>query len=343
MAIHSRHEHDAQRFEFDLADGQSPVRALGAPSDATLPSVRCANREEWQGQCRVWSGKTHNRYLVFKKMDPKEGLGGNLRRVAWALNCAITFDLEPVFIGPFLAGHGTDDFGRWMGLTHNPLLAIRDRAGFERATNERVPFPEGNEDAWFREQENRTSVVYKPVPMDVLKIRDWGVPVTPPSSAPRACPYVRQALRNIYWSAPQTRGRCRALLPVDYPLPSGAAVSDTTEHKPEGKRPWVVAVHVRRGDIIRFHRGFRSIPHIYFSAAVKSVLRAIAAIDPAAHVSVIVFSEGPRRLKGFQLHDEHGKPITWDIKSESCADIGLVCRQVRSTASEVSGPTRSSM
>ena len=333
-----RHRRVSSLFEIDVADAQPPVAAEERPANAVFPSARCANREEWQGECRLWSGKPHNRYLEFKRLNKGEGIGANLMRIAWALNRAISFDLEPIFIGPFRAGHGAGDFGDWVGITQNrnPLLVIQDPAGFSNATNEVVPFPEGDGDDWFREQENRTSVIYKVKPIKVHKIKDWGMPVSRPNSDPRVCPYVRQALRNIYWSAPPTRGRCHTMLPDDRRTqPEDAEPGTTTGSKRDGKRPWVVAVHVRRGDMIHFRGGRRSIPHRYFSVVTRSILQGIAATDPAANVSVLVFSEGPETLQGLQLHDEKGKAVTWDIKNESCVDIGLNCTQVRNIIRQI--------
>lgn len=324
----SRHKREPPQLQINIAD-QLPEAAQYVPTNATFPSPRCAHREEWQGACRLWSGKTHNRYLVFNHLRAKEGIGANLMRVAWGLNRAISFDLEPVFVGPLLAGHGTGEFGDWMGLTNNPLMVIQDPEAFERATNQSVPFPEGDHDGWFREQENRTFVIYKADAMSVHKIKDWGKTVPKPNSDTRVCLYVRQALRTIYWSVPQKRGRCHAFMTEGHHAPPESVVSEATGYQPERKRPWVLAVHVRRGDMIQFHNGARSIPHRYFSAAVNSVLRGIAIIDPAAHVSVLVFSEGPTALKGLQLPDEHGNAVTWDIGHESCLDIGLNCSQVR--------------
>ena len=108
-----------------------------------------------------------------------------------------------------------------------------------------------------------------------------------------------------------------------------AVVPGATGYRSGRTRPWVIAVHVRRGDIILFRHGFRNIPHKYFSAAVNSILWGIAVTDPAAHVSVLVFSEGPDTLDGLQLQDEHEKTLTWDIEHDSCLDIGLNCSQVR--------------
>lgn len=323
VAIASGGEDGPPQLEITHVDPQLPVDAAGAP-----PSARCVDREEWQGECLMWSGKPRNRYLEFKHLHSGEGIGANMMRIAWALDRAITFDLEPVFLGTFRVGHGTGDIGRWVGLTHNSLLAVRDPAGYRNASSETVPFPEGNKDDWFRAQENRTSVVYKAMPTGVKKIHDWGFPVSHPNPDPQVCTYTRQALRNIYWNAPPTRGRCISLLPDDTSLPPWSTASATTRSRHGGKRPWVIAVHVRRGDIIKFRRGVRSIPQTYFSAALDSVLRAIAVIDPAAHVSVLVFSEGPDTLEGLQLDDEHGSPVTWDIRSESCVDVGLTCNQV---------------
>ena len=347
----------APRLEVDLDGGQPPVAATaaaarGAPSDnAVFPSPRCAKREEWKEPCRIWSGEPHHRYLAFNEMPSHEGIGASLNRVAWALDHAIAFDLEPVINGPLLATHGTGDFGDWVGLTHNPLLAIQDPAAFKRATNQSLPFPEGHNDAYWCREQNRTSVVYTADTMKVHKVNGWGIPVSPPNSDGRVCKYVRQAMRDIFWSVPQNRGRCRGLLPEGHHTPpvlpedrdtSPEAVVDaldsTSESGQERKRPWVIAVHVRRGDILQYGGGFRCVPHAYFQAAVTSVLRAIAAVDPEAHVSVLVFSEGPGTLKGLQLNDENGEPVTWDIQHESCLKIGLICSQVRGMLPRSSGP-----
>ena len=159
----------APPLEVNRADGQPPAAAAaaaapGAPSgNESFPSRRCAKREEWQAPCRIWSGEPDHRYLAFNRMPSHEGIGASLTRIAWALGHAIAFDLEPVINGPLLASHGTGDFGDWMGLTHNPLLAIQDPAAFKMATHQSVPFPEGNGNAyWSREKENRTSVIYTP-------------------------------------------------------------------------------------------------------------------------------------------------------------------------------------
>ena len=324
----SSHEHETRHFEFDIGDRQQPAAAEDAPSDATAPSPRCANREEWQGPCRLWSGKAHNRYILFKHWRQRGGLGTTLMRISWLLDRAISFDLEPVFVGPLRTAHDAADIGDWMGLTNNPLLSIQDPEGFERATRLNVPCPEGDGDAWFRQQENRTSVAYEADAMNVQMMRNWGKPVSAPSSDPRLCRYVRQALRDIYWTAPQTRGRCHAFIAEDL-RPVEAVVPGATGYRSGRTRPWVIAVHVRRGDIIHFRHGFRNIPHKYFSAAVNSILWGIAVTDPAAHVSVLVFSEGPDTLDGLQLQDEHEKTLTWDIEHDSCLDIGLNCSQVR--------------
>lgn len=338
--IPSSHEQESHGPEIGLNRRQPPAAADDVASTSTAPSRRCANREEWQGPCRLWSGKPHHRYLLYSNLRPLGGLGVSLMRVAWALNRAISFDLEPVFVGPLETAHGTGEFGGHMGLTQNPLLEIQDPGAFEDATHQRVPFPEGNSDAWFLKQVNRTSVVYEADAMRAHMLHDWGIPVLMPNSNARICRYARQALRNIYWSAPQTRGRCHAFLPEGHHASAGAFEPEDSGYSSERKRPWVVAVHVRRGDIIKFRRGFRSIPHSYFSAAVKSVIRGIAASTPAAHVSVLVFSEGPDTMEGLQLPDEHGNPVTWDIQHEACLDFGLNCSQVRGITRIRGRPTR---
>lgn len=181
----------------------------------------------------------------------------------------------------------------------------------------------------FREQENRTSVVHEAKTMRAQMLHDWGQPVSIPSSDPGLCLYARHALRGIYSEAPQTRERCFAFLPEDHHETPQPFVQCLIACQPEPKQPWVVAVHVRPGDINHFRHGFRSIPQSYFSAAVKAVLRGIAVSDPAAHVSASVFSEGPDTTNGLQLPDEHGDTFTWDTEQESCVNVGLTCSQVR--------------
>lgn len=115
-------------------------------------------------------------------MKPREGIGASLLRVAWALHRALSFDLEPIFAGPLLAAHGRHDFGDFMGLTHNPLLVVQDAAAFVSATSESVPFAGGDDLIWFGEQENRTSVVvYEVDAMDIVKAKEWGITISPPS------------------------------------------------------------------------------------------------------------------------------------------------------------------
>jgi len=299
-----------------------------AHSNETLPSRRCVHREEWQGVCRLWSGRPHHRYLKFGNLRGNEGIGATLLKVKWALDRAIAFDLEPVFYGPFTASHNLGDFGDFVGLTNSPYLEIQDLEAFENAAESAVPFPEGKDDAWFLQDENRTSVVYRVGAVRVKKDRNWGVPVSPPNSSPGVCRYAREALRNIYWAAPRSHGRCRAFLPGGLEVPPEVDARRITSYR-QLVRPWVLAVHVRRGDMVHFRDGARSVPHKYFSATVKSVLQGIAAVDPAAHVFVLVFSEGSNGMNELQLPDEHGEPITWDIERESCLDIGLHCRQVK--------------
>lgn len=335
-----------ENVEVGKPSGLTPAREADIVTEESIhnaqyPSSRCANREEWRGTCVSWSGKPHNRYLEVREIPPIEGIGANLMRVAWALNRAMSLDLEPVFIGPFLAAHGVGDFGEWFGLTSNTTLATCDGDGFRAARRQDVPFPEGNDDSWFRERINATSVIYVPDMSRVKKIVDWGAPVSPPPSDPGVCLYVRQVLRDLFWSAPIRRDRCGSMLPQEDDFPPSVKANRTTDEpsvrwnidydQPQrGTRPWVIAVHVRRGDMIRFRGGIRSIPHTYFVEAVRSVLRAIFETDNEARVSIFVFSEGPRNMPKQQLYDENGTGVTWDIPNGSCRDIGLRCVQVRS-------------
>lgn len=275
----------------------------------------------------MWSGRSHHRYVKFEGLTPIEGIGASLLRVAWALDRAISFDLEPIFVGPFLASHDTGDFGEFMGLTNNPWMAIRDPLAYANATHQRVPFPDGDGDSC--REENRTSVVYEVDAMHVHKlIQPWGRPVEKPNRDSRVCRYVRHSLRQIYWSAPREHGRCYAFLPASHVLRPEGEKGRATGYGHDQKRPWVLAVHIRRGDFLTYWQGARCLPQKFFSAAVRSVLLGIAAVDPAAHVSILVFSEGPRNMTGLQLPDENGEAITWDIQHESCLDVGLNCSQV---------------
>lgn len=295
--------------------------------------------------CRVWSGRPHNRYLRTDGWSTDgrrsgEGLGSSLLWVKWALDRAISFDLEPVFIGPLIAGHGMGDFGDFMGITRNSSTTIQDPEAFATATHQAVRFPSGFHDDWFRGEENRTMVVYD---MNVNDIsvreatarRDWGIPVSPPSSDARVCRFARQALRNMYWNAPRNHNRCRAFSPdLNMAVPSGGGEPPAYEQV-DVKRAWVLAVHVRRGDVVRVGR--RATPHSVFAAAVKSVLRGVAAVDPAAHVRVVVFSQltyrkgrdKKHKLEPLELLDADGNVIAWDIEQEACRDVGLSCSQVR--------------
>lgn len=322
---------DEDRPEVDVGETAQPV----TQTEVEFPSPRCQKREEWQGMCRVWSGRSHHRYLELGGWSggrrSREGIGSSLRWVKWSLDRAISFDVEPIFIGPLIAGHGMGDFGNTMGITNNPLLTIHDPEAFASAVRERVPFPEGLDDAWFREQDNITSVVFEvdvrkiPVPQ-ATKQGDWGMPASPPNPNSRVCRYARQVFRDMYWSAPREHGRCRAFLPDDHNLTPERNGSRAMMHQ-QRKRSWVLAVHVRRGDVVGI--GKRVTPHSFFSTAVKGALRGIAATDPAAHVFVLVFSQASSKLSELQLPDEHGKAITWDIERESCHDIGLSCSQVK--------------
>lgn len=121
------------------------------------------------------------------------------------------FDLEVEFVGPFLATHGTGDFGQWFGLTENPLLAVRDPEAYQHAQTQEVPFPEGYGFEWFYSQRNRTSVVYTFDSAKLNRMKTWARPVSPPPASPGVCRYVRQILRDIFWSRPGERDRCRSL------------------------------------------------------------------------------------------------------------------------------------
>lgn len=230
-----------------------------------------------------------------------------------------------MIIGPLLAGHGTGEFGDWMGLTNNPILAVRDIHGFNKTERQDVPFPEGDGEAWFRERRNETSVIYVVNPMSVKKIKDWGVPVATTPSDPHVCKYARQVLRNLYWSVPKNRNRCGEMLAgevefIDQTLNAGPRYT---------QRPWVVAFHIRRGDMIKFRKGVRSVPHAYFNATARAVLRGIASVDPEVNVFFLIFSEKQKgkSLEGNQVLDEKGRVVNWNILPD-CESLGLRCTQV---------------
>lgn len=283
---------------------------------STSPSPRCARREEWRGPCYAWSGASHNRYLRILPLKPREGMGANLMRVASMLNRAILFDLEPIFVGPLVAGHDVGDFGPWIGLVDNPAMAVRDPAGYERAVVQHVPESVQSDYTWLHERQQDTSVIFEIDPNAARKIKDWGIPVSPLPSDPHVCSYVAQALRGAFWSVPSQRSRCRPYL-------------SESRDQTGGGRPWVIAVHVRRGDMIRFRGGARSMPHAYFVAAVRSVLLGIAASAPGTQVTLLIFTESRMTLGENQLLQEDGKVVTWDIARESCEEIGLNCSQVK--------------
>lgn len=291
----------------------------------------CANREEWRGQSSVWSGEHHNRYIKLTRLAPTEGIGASLLRVAWVLHRAIAFDLEPVFDGPFFACHGTGNFGEWVGFKTNTFVEINDPTGFQDVDTQDVPLPAAEESSWFFSQMNRTSVLFVPNIMHVKKAKEWGVPVSPPPSNARVCPSPGCALRSIFWSIPKWRHRCHAALEKKWQPEEGSGQDPFVDREAPNleRRPWVVGVHVRRGDMISFRRGVRSVPHAYFVAVLNSVLSGISAVDPGARVTILVFSEGPSGLsKEQKIVDEHGSAVVWNIVNDSCEPLGLRCIQV---------------
>lgn len=251
------------------------------------------------------------------------------------LHRAIAFDLEPVFDGPFTACHGTGNFGEWVGFKTNTFVEAEDPTGLEGVEIQDVPLPEAEDSSWFLSQTNRTSVIFVPNIMQVKKAQEWGVPVSPPPSNARVCPSAGCALRSIFWSIPKWRHRCRAALenkwqPEEH-VSEEVSFVERELPNPE-RRPWVIGVHVRRGDMVSFRGGVRSVPHAYFVAVLNSVLGGISALDPRARVTILVFSEGPSELpKQQKIIDEHGSAVVWDIVQDSCEPLGLRCIQVRGT------------
>eukprot|EP00899_Mesostigma_viride_P029221 jgi/Mesvir1/9484/Mv08667-RA.1 len=229
-------------------------------------------------------------------------------------------------------------------------------------------------------------------------IDDWGKPSTralPPDGSYCATP--GHALYSLYWSvAPSVHRRgCQPFLskvpalgmsqmgrdasirarrysqqePRQTGLQGGGMQRGDT--KEVGQMPvdaFTIGVHIRRGDVTRSRRRFRSLPHAYFVEATGAVLRALAGglggqVEMARGVTSSQQRKGQhadraalqgrglwsrrkggrwsttQRIRnqpiavlvvseGGQLVDEYGKPIAWDVARELCAPLGLDCVQI---------------
>ena len=182
--------------------------------ESTLPSERCEHREEWQPTCLMWSGQPRNRYIVAGKLKARDGVGAQLRRIGTVIDLALSFDLEVVYHGPFLAAHGAGEWGTWFGLVGagtNPLLATTNPNGYQLATREKLL--RNNSIEGIAQHENRTSVVFVPFMMNI-GVFDWGAPATPTPARydGRICTYTRHVLRQVYWGREKDRDRCHSFL-----------------------------------------------------------------------------------------------------------------------------------
>ena len=260
---------------------------------------KCPKKEE----CILRTDNPRNRYMEINRMVSPEGIGASLDRVAYIIYQAIAYDVEPIINGPILASHGTGHFGDWWGLTNNSYFNIVKNISAYNNSEKHI-LNNTKEFKW----NNKTDIVYV-LPVDATKVEkklDWISHIHPEDS--RVCKNILKIMSFAFWSV--HRARCNNFLTI----------------KPSEKRPWVVAVHVRRGDILLNHLRGRIIPHAWFEKVVSSVLVSILSIDPDAHVNMLVFSEGNLNESENEIYTEWKEIITWDIVSQ-CDSIGLVCTQ----------------
>lgn len=261
---------------------------------------KCPKKEE----CILRTDNPRNRYMEINQMVSREGIGASLDRVAYVIHQAIAYGVEPVINGPILASHGSGNFGDWWGLTNNSYLNIVNNISSYNNAEKHI-LKNTNEFKW----DNKRDIVYV-LPKDARKVEkklDWISNVHPQPKDSRVCNNILKVMSFVFWSVHRTR--CNQFLTI----------------KPSEKHPWVVAVHVRRGDILALGSG-RIIPHVWFEQVVSSVLVSILSIDPDAHVHILVFSEGDLNESENEIYTELNEIITWDIVSQ-CDSIGLVCTQ----------------
>lgn len=327
------HGHDIglRSLQSESHDHGSCSRMLHSKRELSEPSTRCSNRYEWKGECKWWPGGPSTRYVEVTK-STREGIGSNLWKIASIYQRAIDFNLTPVLVGPFVVGHHTGDIGDWMGFTGNPAVKPIDPVGLQRAQRHRVPMPDENVDSWLLSQMSLTDVVYVP---DMYRLEGW--PRTWGGSwalIMNHCSYAWEALRSIFWGVPHKRDRCKSIVlrnktRIDeshVPLFTTGLVSDS--------RPWVIGVHIRRGDIMMKETKHEVLPHTFFVTAVRSVLVGITASDPESRIIIFIFSEGPQELEEKNMIlDENATPVEWNIPRDECQTLNLRCTQVSEISS----------
>lgn len=159
--------------------------------------------------------------------------------------------------------------------------------------------------------------LYCGVVLDASTSRTTSMNVTPPSQHAEERLQVpsKRCESRAYWRKTSDREYCDPLLP-DTVISSDA---------------WLIGVHVDRSPAyvmisnLRGARPRRELPHVYYLRAIEATLQAIAAIEPHAKISMVIFSEDRSGV----LIDETGVPVDWDVPNEICKDIGLSCTQVR--------------
>lgn len=139
-----------------------------------------------------------------------------LAHVGGVLGVAISFDIQPVFDGFFVATHGTPEWSGWFGITNpgDSVLVVRDVQAFQQTQKESLAGQQNLESpAYWQTQENRTSVTYVADAREFhLNGSDWGARVSPGAAYDdKVCKFARLALRQIYWWP--KRSRCHRFLP----------------------------------------------------------------------------------------------------------------------------------
>lgn len=329
------HDIELRGLQSEYQDLGSYSRMLDSKRELSEPSFRCSNRDEWKSECKWWSDTSSARYVEVTKLSG-EGIGSNLWKIAKVYQRAIDFNLIPVLVGPFVVGHGAGDIGDWAGFTGNSAVEPTDSVGLQRAQEHRVPLPDENVDSWLLQQINLTALIYVP---DMTKLDlpgTWGGPWAPPMAH---CSYAWEALRSIFWGVPHKRDRCKSIvLRNKAPFDKIQHIQLFTTGSESKARPWVIGVHVRRGDIIMRKTHHTIFPHTYFVAAIRSVLVGIMASDPEARIIIFIFSEGPQDLEEKNIIlDENATPVEWNIPRDECQALNLRCTQVSSESSNLPG------
>lgn len=258
-------------------------------------------------------------------------------KIAWALYLAITFDLEPVFASNTME-YGNEVLDTWFGPSNNSLLAPQDPQGFSFATRKHMRLHTNLQRLdkkllhsriflWLQREASRTDVVYVANAKHLHGIEHWGKPVVPALLYTDVCCSIRQALLQMFWKNVRKRGQCGAFLKQG--LRSTRDIWETMdEAKMQQTAPqdsWDIAVHIPKKMVMNGQDGYSS--STYFSAAIRSVMSAIAAVNVGAEVNILVFIEG-REPKDVS-HPLRRKLVEINIPQDFCERIGINCIQVR--------------